>query len=760
MFETLPIVVTPILVVLVASFLIYRFGFFSSREVSGRLTFIFGSLLILIVTSFEIVELLPDYPDWFVVGAYAAIDLTQFLVGVLGLFLIVIGLALYTDYWQIRREETEERFSKLSILENLQHDARQPYHLLELLNISLREVLVHYPMSVGAVFLVNRTRRQFVLTGSCGLRKEEVAYLEYYPLERNLVSQAVDLGDPMLASRFEFVDRSGQQIASRFKSVLILPLTSGMEKIGCLLLFSEEPDFYGREDIRYLSPVAQWLAEKIRSARLARELSQVTKQRDEHSESVTSLISRLSSSARAGASAKTVDGFCRALVGLAGSESVHLCVANRENLMFVGGSEPLFDLSENFQAALIDGMARSRPLIINQESTDTDGRTGIVHSNLICPLTVSPSGSTLLFIRSGSPFEVNDATLRTIEGFAHLANLILQVETQQRSRLTRRKGFDAVLSLLKHDIKDSGTLNDLGQFTDTLHSALPESSLCLTLDPGSDDTYVSVHTAGRCNKDDVDDLRIPVDEGGLGTVVASGDSLFVYGRAQVEKHLEAYHDQTRAVLRRIFGESGTPDLLAYCPVSSSDRGLTIILAALYGLSDSDRGEWERLIILAAGLYGLRRTLIEITQAAAQQSSTTPKFKTPAGLLNQLNNHLSAVIGLAELAERNEGVTETTRHQLQQILQRADQAANLARQSLVPSVPDSGSDDSDQLHKMIETELNSLHVSGDLYMIGQRPREVRLRLAPVGPLNFASKTLRELFQSVLNRFGALVDEAGL
>jgi len=760
MLDTLPIVVTPLLVVLVASFLIYRFGFFSSREVSGRFAFLSGSLLILIVTSFEIVELLPDYPDWFVVGAYAAIDLTQFLVGAIGLLLLVIGLALYTDYWQVRREEVDERFSKLSILENLQHDARQPYHLLELLNISLREILVHYPISAGAVFLVNRTRRQFVLTGSSGLRKEEVAHLEYYPLERNVVSQAVDLGDPMLASRFEFVDRSGQQIASRFKSVLILPLTSGMEKIGCLLLFSEELEFYGREDIRYLSPVAQWLAEKIRSARLARELSQVTGQRDEYAESVTSLVSRLSTSARAGGGAETVDGFCRALIGLAGSESVHLCVASRGNLTFVGGSEPLFDLSENFQAALIDGMDRSRPLIINQESTDTDGNAGIVHSNLIYPLTASPGGPTLLFIRSGRPFEVNDTTLRTIESFAHLANLILQIETQQRSRLTRRKGFDAVLSFLQHDITDAGDLNDLDQFTDTLHSALPKNSLCLMLAPGPDDTYVPVHTAGRCNREDIDSLQIPVDEGGLGAVVASGESLFVYGRAQVDKHLEAYHDQPRAVLRRFFGETGSPDLLAYCPMPLSDRGLTIIVVALYGMSDSDRGEWERLITLAAGLYGLRRTLIEITQAAAQQSSDQPGFKTPAGLLNQLNNHLSAVIGLAELAERNEGVTETTRRQLRQILQRADQAADLARQSLMPSAPETAPEDGDRLHRLIETELKSLHVSGDLYMIGQRPREVRLRLAPVGPLDFTSKTLCELFQSVLNRFGALVDETDL
>ncbi len=757
MLETLPTLLSPLMVVVVASFLIYRFGFFSGREVSGRFAFVSGSLLLLMATGYEIVELIPDYSDWFVAGAYSAIDLAQFGVGVLGVLLVVIGLALYADYWQVRREEVDERFSKLSILENLQHDARQPYHLLELLNISLREVLVHYPMSAGAVFLVNRTRRQFVLTGSSGLRKDEIALLEYYPLERNIVSQAVDLGDPMLASRFDFIENSGQRVSSRFRSVLILPLASGMEKIGCLVLFSEESEFFGREDIRYLSPVAQWLAEKIRSARLARELGQVTGQRDEYAESVNSLVSRMSTSARAGASAKTVDGFCQALVGLAGSESVHLCAVNHGSLAFTGGSEPLFDLSENFQAALVDGMARSRPLIINQESTGADGSSGIVQSNLIYPLTDTSGGATLLFIRAGRPFEIEDATLRTIESFAHLANLILQIETQQRSRLTRRKGFDAVLSLLAADVTSDGDMGDLDQFADTLHSALPRNSLCLMLTPGPDGMYIPAHSAGQCSREDAEGLQMPADEGGLGSVVATGESVFIYGRTQVDKHLDIYHDQTRSILRRIFGEAGSPDLLAYCAVPSNDRELTVVLVALYGLSDSDRGEWERLITLAAGLYGVRRTLLEITQTASTQQSETTGFRTPTGLLNQLNNHLSAVIGLAELAERNEGVGETTRAQLRQILQRAEQAADLAQQSLVPLPPKTDAAETDQFNKLVETELDGLHVSGDLYMVGQRPREVRLRLDPVGALDFPSKTLRDLFQSVLNRFGAMVDE---
>jgi len=759
MLEALPTILAPLLVVVVVAFLIYRFGFFSGRDISGRFAFVSGGLLLLLATGFEVVKLAPTYGDWFVPGAYAVIDLAGFLTGALGLLLLVVGLALYADFWQVRREEVDERFGKLSILENLHHDARQPYHLLEQLDISLREVLVHYPMSAGAVFLVNRTRRQFVLTGSSGLRKEEIAYLEYYPLERNVVSQAVELGDPMLVSRFDFIDRSGRQVASRFRSVLILPLVSGMEKIGGLLLFSEEARFFGREDIRYLSPVAQWLAEKIKSARLSRELTQAVKQRDDHAQRLSSLVARLGSSARAAVSPEAMEGFCRALVGLAGSESVHLCAVRQGSLVFLGGSEPLFDLSENFRTALIDGMGRTKPLIINQEAAEDGQPAGVIQSSLIYPLCSSADNGTMLLIKTGGPFVIDDSRLKLIDSFARLAGLIINFEEQQRSRLTRRKGFDAILRLLQA-ADDSG--NGLNYFIETLHSALPRNTFCLALVPDEEQVYRSVYAVGKCSSEEAAALEIEVGEGGLGAVVSSRECLFVYDRGRIGKHLELYHDQSRSVLQRLFGERGLPDVLAYSPVTAGQENPAVVMVGMYGLAEGERGEWERLITLAAGLYTLRQTLAGLADSAGRSAAARTAFRIPADLLNQLNNHLSAVIGTAELAEQNDTAPENVRRQLRLIMERAEQAADLAKRSLTAteSAPTTVSGGDEPLNQVIESELARHHVSGDLYMAGQRPREIRSRLNPAGPIDFSSEMMRELFRSVLNRFASVVDDTDI
>ena len=145
-----------------------------------------------------------------------------------------------------------------------------------MLNIALREILVNLPTAAGGILLVNRSRRRFVLTSSSGLSKEETALMEYYPMGRNAISQSLELGDPLLATQFDFIDHSGNRKGSRFNSCLILPMISGMEKVGILVLLAEEKELFSRADIRYLDPVSQWLGEKIKSARLARELAQAS----------------------------------------------------------------------------------------------------------------------------------------------------------------------------------------------------------------------------------------------------------------------------------------------------------------------------------------------------------------------------------------------------------------------------------------------------------------------------------------------------
>ncbi len=759
MVEIITTVATPLLVVLIAGFLIVRFGYFSGRDIGGRAPFVTGSVILLIVSLWKVVQLASDYSDWFVVGAYPLIDFALYLLIALGVVLVVVGLALYADYWQERRVEVEERLGRLSILDNLQHDSRQPYHVLEMLNISLREILVQYPMAAGAVFLVNRTRRQFVLTSSSGLHKEEVAYLEYYPLERNAVSQAVELGDAMLLAQFDFIDRSGARVPSRFNSILIMPLISGMEKIGGLLLFSEEHQFFGTQDIRYLSPVSQWLAERLKSARLSRLLTQAESQRESDKARHSELTVRLGTTARAAGSNDPITGFCLALVGLADSESVHLCGLRQGLLVMHGGSEPMFDLSENLRTALVDGIDRAKPLIINQESDDSASSTRVVQSSLLYPIP-STSADALLFVKSGRPFAVDDTNLKLLESFAQLAGLVVRMDDDNRLRLTRRKGFEIILEMLQSEAVGPDVVRGAEYFLDAICRVFPRKAVCLSFVPSDGSGFKAVCPSGRPEKDITADWEIESAEGAIGTVVESGRTVIVFGKAAVSRHLENYGDLSRTGFQRLFGERGLPEFMAYCPITDG-RQLAIALVVSFTMEDHERGEWERLLTLAAGMCSLRLTMIRLQHPEVIAAKTHEPFNIPGELLNEFNNLLSGVVGTAELAARDSHLSEDARARLRSIAEQAEQAAGVARRALSSSsTPPESTLAPDLINQDIRRELDRVRVAGNLYMAGRRPREIDLRLEAVPKIALPPLRFGELFRTLLDRFAALAEDDDL
>jgi len=223
-----------VLAVLAAALVVFlsiRLRLFAERESGGRLWFVLGGAVIFLVLLWQGVKGLPGYQEWFLSGVYVWLDGLQFVLAVLGTVFIGVGLALYSDAWQMRREAIETREQKQSLLMELQRDARRPYQLMELLELSIKEVVAHLPNTAGAVFLANRSRRQFVLAASAGLTRDELARLEYYPMERSLVGQAVESSEPLISGRFEFVDRDGKLMSSRFASAVHLAKSSSEDRV-------------------------------------------------------------------------------------------------------------------------------------------------------------------------------------------------------------------------------------------------------------------------------------------------------------------------------------------------------------------------------------------------------------------------------------------------------------------------------------------------------------------------------------------------
>ena len=639
--------ISPFVILATIIFLIYRLKFFSKEDVNGRLPFLFGGAILFVVSIWQVTKESTSYYDWFVEGVYPVLDFVQVTLFLIGIFLVVVGLAFYADFWQTRRNDIISREKQFSLLNNLQYISREPYQLLELLNISLKEIVSTHPQTAGAFFLLNKGRKQLLLTSSAGLNKREIAYLEHYPLGQNTITQSFELDQPMISGLFYFVDDQGLDTPSRFNSSLVLPLSSGDDKIGGILLLSEEEKYFSRTEIKYLAPVAQWLAEKIKSARLIKEINYSETEIKEQKLLIQDFNQRINQASEAFNENDLITSYCRSLTGLLGSQSTHIFGLKNGALKIYGGSEPLFDLSENYKTALLDALDRKKPLIINQESQNNDGRSYIARSSFVYPIKNEMEHQALLFIKDSLPFHVDDKNLKTIDIYAHLAQLALKQSASKQLDLTRRKGMENILQLLRFD--DTADFVDApGNLLNHLDSSLPPKTMAITFLRQKHSSFKAVCGYNVGDKY-LESLEIFAGETIIGQVSNSNQSKALLAKKDIKEAINAFDEENRDTLLAIFGEKGLPNLLIACPVPSLDEILGVVVFFMYDISEHEKGEWQRLLTLAAGLYSVNNM---ITRLSKKQHQVVLKGNIPDTLgesVNRLNNHLSAIIGNAELA---------------------------------------------------------------------------------------------------------------
>lgn len=750
MLGMLPELLLPIVVALIITFLSLRLQLFVERDMPGRFAFIFGGVIIFAAVSWQVVEKTNAYQNWFIEEAYGYIDFAQFAVLLIGLVLSVIGLAFFADYWQIRKEEIDTREHKLSILDNLQRDAKGSYQLMELLNISINEITSHIPECSGAVFLLNRARRQFVLTSSIGLTKEENALLEYYPLERNIISQSMDLGEPLISGQFTFLDRDKKQMSSRFGSCLVLPMVSGRDKIGGILLLSEESQCFSRQEIRFLQPIAEWLGEKIKAARLERELTTSKDNIEEIETNHTALISRVMTATDSFMVHNVLESFCLSLVGMVSCNSAHLMGLSSGSLQYYGSSESLFDLSESYKTALVDAIDRRRPLIINQEGKTEDDRTIITLSTLVYPLPGKNTTDAIVLRRESRAFSINDNDLKIVDLFAHLAQAVLQKNNNQKMDLTRRRGFDTILSMLRFDSNEKADPNP-ESFLEQIIPALPNGSQAVLFTKEQNGSFRAAFTH-RVNQEIINDFVIYPGEGIVGLSANNNQTNFVYGRNAVGKTLEAMDPPTREKFYRIFGEKGLPSFWAICPINKMEKTLGVA-ALFFDITESERGEWERVLTLAVSLYSVRLMIADLNIKNIKDKAKSHEADLPGDVINRLNNYLSAVIGNAELAFTRPELTGDIAEHLRSIISEAEKAASFLKSSTSKPIANLGSGRVDNPkvsnpRKIITAILDRLFISENLYMVGGRPKEFVVNLESDDQIDFTEEKLASLAEEAI------------
>ncbi len=760
MVEAIFAIVTSLMIVVAVAFLTYRLGFFSADRISGRYAFLIGGTFLLFVSVWQVVKYTTDYDIWFVDEAYPILDVAQLLSFILGVLLAVVGLALYADFWQTRREELSLRDQHLSILNSLQDDARQPYQTVELLGISIREIVSHLPETAGAIFLVNRSLRQLVLTSSVGFTKQETAFLERYPFGQNVVSQAIEMSEPIITGNFVFVDNAGKSIVSPYNCCLVLPLSSGSEKIGAMLLLSQQSRAFTRAEIRYLSPVANWLAETIKSSRLSKDLAHARTESGNLSELYSNFTNRVLSSTDAFSSSEVLTAFCRSLVGLAGSQSVQLLGMKSGMLRFYGGSQPQIDLSENYKTALIEALDRRKPLIINQEASGDEGRTYIARSTLLYPLGEHPEMTAILFAKDGSPFRISDDELKVMEVYSRLARLTLQQNEMHRLDVTRRKGLDKIVRLLRVDRRVSFESNP-GFFVNHLAGVLPVKSVAITFVRQQNGSFKAVDGV-NVTDEQLEEIQTLPGEGIVGSVAVDAQTHFISGRNNVVEALRSFDEVNRDNIQKLFGEQGQPNFMAACPIVRVDEIAGVAVFFMFDVSENEKNEWPRLLTLAAGLFSLRLTINDLYEKRTQATgSQTAAPEILGETINKLNNHLAAIVGNAGLAEVRGDLSGELRKHFRSIVDEAERAADLLKTSLgqpsTESAQPAVTDRTYQLNDIVDSVLGGSRISDNLHMLAGRPREVSRKFEDVGQITLNSGALRSLFEEAISRFASVAEE---
>ena len=413
-----------------------------------------------------------------------------------------------------------------------------------------------------------------------------------------------------------------------------------------------------------------------------------------------------------------------------------------------GVKEPL-----EIRGAIVDALDRDRPLIINQEAVGEQERTIVAQSTLLYPLADRSRPHALLLRREGGAFKVSQSDLKTIGVFARMAQAVLKQHDLSRVDITRRKGFDKVLNLLRFDGAESLEL-DSTHLIKHVSEILPSSARVVVLTKHPDGSF-----RGEVG-DNSTALHLLPGEGVVAGASESREPIVIRGRKNVAERLEELQQANREACYRLLGDKEAPSFMAAYPLVGLEHLAGVVLVLIEDGTEGEQAEWERLLTLALGLYSVRMTIAELRRS---QTVALPKDIPGAplgGIVNRLNNHLSALIGNAELGMTKAAQPIEVRRYLEGIIDEAEKAARYVRSSLgqthTGSTPgDSSEGGVDDINRIITAYLDRVRISDSLYMVGGRTREVFPRLFKTAPIASSPSAIEALMEEAVGRLASVV-----
>lgn len=750
MFDRIIAVAYPILVIILSAFLYIRLKIGKNRDAGGSGLLISGFILIFLASVINLMQHLPDYPNWFRGNIYGIINIAEFLSLLFGLLLAASGLVIHFSFWGDRDTAVSNHLAKLKTLDFLQQECRQPMPMNELLERMLRGMLTGLEEESGAIFLLNQRQRQFILSSAIGLSKEEIALLEYYPYGRNLISQAVEDESPLLSHDFRSLGGKAQLAASRFRSILVLPLTTGRSRLGAVLFFSTDDRRYSREFINLTLPVASWIAEKIEVTRLGRELSKNAQETVALRSRTTELLRQIEAIFKTDNEFLSPDRFTEKCLAFPQFGEVWLLGLAGGKLQIYGGTGASPDFSENFRAALLTALARKKAVILNQEAVDESGKNYTIRSSLLLP--ADDRGNALLLRNEQGATELNEDELRLLEAVAAVAGAVIAYDTARRVAASKERDLDAVAAFLRRKMSLSEMVKELKASAEYIAEALGGNVLVLLTALESDRLKALYSNRNGAASDE---LALELGEASTGRVAVTGKPEFFMEPSAVSENIAVYSEENRIILNRLFNEFAAPSFQADYPILYQGRPQFVLTLFSFGGSPADNLERHRFVSVLVGLLNLK---IEIASVSLPPPAPLPSptvVAIPPAAANELNNDLAAISGYCQIVRRDSNLTGEIQCALDSMVSVTEKMSALINSlaSGRESVPESVTD----LNTLIRRSITSKSISGDLYMVAGRPTEVALNLKEIPRLGIGEKELQAFLDSVYSSFTENVTE---
>lgn len=171
---------------------------------------------------------------------------------------------------QILEDEVATRTKEISALYDVTNVASSSLDLNEVMERSLDSVLKAMSCDMGAIHLVNETKREITLSSWRNVPEEILEEIEIMPINKSLPGRILDQGKPLIIPDM-FRDPDTVPAAKRIlgeRVYLGVPMKAKGKTIGILVIIGQADRVFTQEEISLLSSIAQQVSVAVENARL------------------------------------------------------------------------------------------------------------------------------------------------------------------------------------------------------------------------------------------------------------------------------------------------------------------------------------------------------------------------------------------------------------------------------------------------------------------------------------------------------------